>query len=107
MTRRAWPITALVVPELEAQLESPWYFALAQYVPARACTMVHVAWPDELSVDAAQSTVSPFGPVTSHDTSPVGETPAPLTVAVKVKVLPATLPEASSDTTVAVDACPM
>ncbi len=67
---------------------------------------VQVPSPLASSVEGAQETAWPFGPVTVQETEPVGVAPAPVTVAVKVRVPPVAKPEALSATTVELVASP-
>ena len=61
---------------------------------------VQVPTPLPLSVEGAQETAWPFGSVTVQETAPVGVTPGPDTVAVKVKLPPVATPAAVSVTPV-------
>ena len=55
---------------------------------------VQVPTPLPLRVEGAQETAWPFGSVTVQETVPVGVTPGPDTVAVKVKLPPVATPAA-------------
>ena len=67
---------------------------------------VQVPSPLPSSVEGGQATAAPFGSVTVQVTEPVGVAPAPVTVAVKVRVPPVAKPEALSATTVELVASP-
>ena len=61
---------------------------------------VQVPMPLPSSAEGAQVTAWPFGSVTVHETVPVGVSPAPETVAVKLKLPPVATPDESSMTLV-------